>query len=123
METKTIHNKRKLYLIAGVLAMLFSGVLYAWSILKAPFKEIFGWSDSSLALNFTMTMCFFCLGAFAGSLICKKIGPKITLVISGLLVGAGFGLTGLLTADKLWLLYVAYAVLAGSGIGISWALV
>ena len=65
METKTIQKKRNLYLIVGVLAMLFSGVLYAWSILKAPFKDVFGWSDSSLALNFTMTMCFFCLGAFA----------------------------------------------------------
>ena len=123
MDVKTIQKKRNVYLVVGVLAMLFSGVLYAWSILKAPFKEIFGWSDSSLALNFTMTMCFFCLGAFAGSLICKKIGPKITLVISGLLVGAGFGLTGLLTADKLWLLYVAYAFLAGSGIGISYNVV
>ena len=123
MKTKTIQSKRNLYLITGVLAMLFSGVLYAWSILKAPFKEVFAWSDSSLALNFTLTMCFFCLGAFAGSLICKKIGPKITLVISGLLVGVGFGLTGLLTAEKLWLLYVAYAFLAGSGIGISYNVV
>lgn len=123
MTTNSTCNKRKIYLVVGVLAMLFSGVLYAWSILKAPFKTIFSWSDSSLALNFTLTMCFFCLGAFAGSLICKKIGPKITLVISGLLVGAGFGLTGLLTADKLWLLYVAYAFLAGSGIGISYNVV
>ena len=123
MTTNSTCNKRKIYLVVGVLAMLFSGVLYAWSILKAPFKTIFSWSDSSLALNFTLTMCFFCLGAFAGSLICKKIGSKITLVISGLLVGAGFGLTGLLTADKLWLLYVAYAFLAGSGIGISYNVV
>ena len=123
MTTNSIYNKRRVYLIVGVLAMLFSGVLYAWSILKAPFKQIFQWSDSSLALNFTMTMCFFCLGAFAGSLICKKIGPKITLVIAGLLVGAGFGLTGLLTADKIWLLYMAYAILAGSGIGISYNVV
>lgn len=123
MTTNSTCNKRKIYLVVGVLAMLFSGVLYAWSILKAPFKTIFSWSDSSLALNFTLTMCFFCLGAFAGSLICKKIGSKITLVISGLLVGVGFGLTGLLTADKLWLLYVAYAFLAGSGIGISYNVV
>ena len=123
MKTNSLYNKRRLYLTVGVLAMLFSGVLYAWSILKAPFKSIFGWSDSSLALNFTLTMCFFCLGAFAGSLICKKIGTKITLIISGLLVGAGFGLTGILTEDKLWLLYVAYAFLAGSGIGISYNVV
>lgn len=108
------------YLAVGVFSMLFSGILYAWSILKIPFKEEFGWSDSSLALNFTLTMCFFCLGAFFGSLICKRIGPKITLIIAGVLVGAGFIITSLLTPDTLTLLYIGYAFLAGTGIGISY---
>ena len=109
---------RWIYLVVGVLTMLFSGVLYAWSILKVPFKGEPGYSDSSLALAFTLTMCFFCLGAFFGSLICKKIGVFFTLLLSGVLVGAGFGLSGMLTAGSLWLLYTAYAVLAGLGIGI-----
>lgn len=120
MATKSSIGKRWLYLVVGVFAMLFSGVLYAWSILKIPFKGVFNWSDSSLSLNFTLTMCFFCLGAFAGSLICKKIGPQITLIIAGVLVGAGFVLTGFLNAGMLPLLYISYAVLAGTGIGISY---
>ena len=123
MEANTQTKKRSFYLATGVFAMLFSGVLYAWSILKIPFKDEFGWSDSVLALNFTLTMCFFCLGAFFGSLICKKIGPKITLVIAGALVGAGFVMTGLLNANNPYLLYISYAFLAGSGIGISYNVV
>lgn len=79
--------KRWLYLAAGVFAMLFSGVLCAWSILKIPFSEQFGWSASVLSLNFTLTMCFFCLGAFWGSLVCKKIGPKFTLLMAGAFAG------------------------------------
>ena len=120
MSTDSALKIRKVYLAVGVFSMLFSGVLYAWSILKIPFKEEFGWSDSSLALNFTLTMCFFCLGAFFGSLICKRIGPKITLIIAGVLVGAGFIITSLLTPESLPLLYIAYAFLAGTGIGISY---
>ena len=120
MSTDSALKIRKVYLVVGVFSMLFSGILYAWSILKIPFKEEFGWSDSSLALNFTLTMCFFCLGAFFGSLICKRIGPKITLIIAGALVGAGFIITSLLTPEALTLLYVAYALLAGTGIGISY---
>ena len=116
-------TKRWLYLGIGVFAMLFSGILYAWSILKVPFKEIYGWSDSALALNFTITMCFFCLGAFAGSLICKKIGSRLTLIVAGLLVGIGFVSTGLLKADNPTLLYVTYGFLASSGIGISYNVV
>ncbi len=120
MTLQSVLKKRMLYLATGVFAMLFSGVLYAWSILKVPFEEEFNWSVSALAVNFTLTMCFFCLGAFAGSLICKKIGTRGTLIISGVLVGAGFILTGFLTSGTLPLLYISYAVLAGSGIGISY---
>ena len=120
MATKSSLSKRWLYLVVGVFSMLFSGVLYAWSILKIPFKEIFEWSDSSLAFNFTLTMCFFCLGAFAGSLICKRIGPQITLIIAGILVGVGFVMTSFLNADIQFLLYISYAILAGTGIGISY---
>lgn len=123
MTTKSNLNKRWLYLISGVFTMLFSGVLYAWSILKIPFKDEFNWNDSVLAFNFTLTMCFFCLGAFFGSLICKKFGPKITLVLAGVLVGVGFVTTGLLSKEIPYLLYLTYAVLSGTGIGISYNVV
>lgn len=117
-------SKRWLFLGVGVFTMLFSGVLYAWSILKIPFKESFNFSDSTLAFNFTLTMCFFCLGAFFGSLICKKAGPKITLIISGVLVALGFVSTGFLneTTPHI-LLYITYAILAGTGIGIAYNVV
>lgn len=123
MTNKSNLNKRWFYLATGVFTMLFSGVLYAWSILKIPFKESFGWEDSVLSLNFTLTMCFFCLGAFFGSLICKKIGPKITLFIAGVLVGVGFVATGLLNSKVPYLVYLTYAILAGTGIGISYNVV
>ncbi len=120
MTDKSTLSKRYLYLVTGVFAMLFSGVLYAWSILKIPFKEVYAWSDSSLALNFTLTMCFFCLGAFFGSLMCKKLKVRLTLIIAGVLVGVGFVLTGLINSEMLYLLYLSYALLAGTGIGISY---
>jgi len=113
-------SRRRIYLVVGVAAMLFSGILYAWSILKMPFKDNFAWSDSALAFNFTLTMCFFCLGAFFGSLICKRTSPRFALILAGILVGIGFGLTGCLTSGGLVLLYLTYAILAASGIGISY---
>lgn len=50
---------RWFYMIIGVVAMLFAGVLYAWSILKSPLSVEFGWGASHLALNFTLAMTFF----------------------------------------------------------------
>lgn len=120
MQISETLKKRNIYLISGVFSMLFSGVLYAWSILKVPFKEDFGWTDSALALNFTVTMCFFCLGAFFGSLLNRKAGVRTTLITAGALVGAGFIFTGLLTENMLPALYIAYGFLAATGIGISY---
>lgn len=113
-------SRRNFYLAAGVAVMLFSGVLYAWSVLKIPFAEEFRWDAGFLALNFTLTMCFFCLGAFFGSLLNKKTGIKITLLISAALSGLGFALTGFINPDMPFLLIVFYAVMAGTGIGISY---
>ena len=45
-------------LLIPAICMLFAGVIYAWSVLKAPLGVEFGWSESALALNFTLTLCF-----------------------------------------------------------------
>ena len=122
-ENTAVLSKRRLYLIAGVFVMLFSGVLYAWSILKIPFVEEYQWDAGFLALNFTLTMCFFCLGAFFGSLMNKKIGIRYTLLVSALLSGAGFAATGAIPEESNYLLIIFYAVMAGTGIGIAYNVV
>ncbi len=114
---------RWFYLAVGVIAMLFAGILYAWSILKAPFGADFGWSPSDLALNFTLAMCFFCLGGLLGAQISKRVGHRIAIIASGVLTALGFGLTALLNGSSVFLLYITYGVLAGLGIGISYNVV
>ena len=116
-------NIRWLYLAVGTFAMLFAGILYAWSILKAPFSVEFGWSPSDLTLNFTITMSFFCMGGLLGAQISKRMGSRFAIVISGLLASGGFALTSLLTGTSVALLYLAYGFLAGLGIGISYNVV
>ena len=115
-------SSRNGFLAVGVFAMLFSGILYAWSILKVPFKSEFGFSDSSLALAFTFTMSFFCIGAFLGSKLFRLIGTRLTIILSGVLVGAGFILTGLVTGSIVYI-YIFYAFFAGLGIGIAYNVV
>lgn len=119
MKTKNTLSVRWLYLAVGTLTMLFAGILYAWSILKTPLAAEFGWDTAELALNFTLTMCCFCLGGFFGSQIARKLGAPLTIVLAGILAGAGFVLSGLLTGS-VYLLYVTYATLAGLGIGVAY---
>jgi OFA family oxalate/formate antiporter-like MFS transporter len=99
--------------------MLFAGVLYAWSILKAPLGAEFGWGASALALNFTLAMGFFCVGGLLGARIAGKAGHRAALMLAGALAAAGFGLTALLRGGIAGL-YLTYGVLAGTGIGIAY---
>lgn len=108
------------YLAMGVIAMLFAGVLYAWSILKAPLASAFGWGASELALNFTLAMSFFCIGGLLGAQISKRAGHRIALVIASGLAAAGFLLTAALRDASVLMLYVTYGVLAGLGVGIAY---
>ena len=111
---------RWLYLVIGVVGMLFAGVLYAWSILKSPLATEFGWGASALALNFTLAMSFFCIGGLLGAQLSKRIGHRLALMIAGALSAAGFFRTADLAGNAVVLLYISYGVLAGTGIGIAY---
>ena len=120
MTTKNNLSTRWAILAVGVFTMLFAGIIYAWSILKVPFAEELGYNGEALALNFTLTMSFFCIGGLLSNVFVKKLGAKFTLMLSGALAGIGFILSSFLSAGSTWLLYLTYAFLAGSGIGIAY---
>lgn len=111
------------YIVVGIIAMLFAGVLYAWSILKSPLATEFGWSPSALALNFTLAMTFFCIGGLLGAQLSKRLGHRIALITAGVLSAAGFILTSVLNNVSVVMLYLTYGVLAGIGIGIAYNVV
>ena len=116
-------SMRWFYLSIGVIAMLFAGVLYAWSILKSPLAAEFGWKASELAFNFTLAMSFFCIGGLLGAKLSKNIGHKMALIVAGVLSAMGFILTAALQDNSVIMLYITYGILAGMGIGIAYNVV
>lgn len=120
MNTNSKVSYRWVLLGVSVLAMLFAGIIYAWSILKAPLVDAFGWQPQQLSLNFTLTMCFFCIGGFLGSVAVRKIGVKVATLVAAVLAGSGMSLTGVLTGNNVVFLYLTYAVMAGLGIGVTY---
>lgn len=120
--TNTVKNRARM-LVVGVFTMLFAGILYAWSILKVPFAQELGYQTSTLSLNFTLTMCFFCLGGLLSSYLVKRYGTKPMIVLSGVFAGLGFVLTSMLSNSSSLLLFVTYALLAGLGIGMAYIII
>ncbi|MFS1664402.1 OFA family MFS transporter [Streptococcus sp. zg-JUN1979] len=103
---------------AGVVLHLMLGSTYAWSIYRNPIMAETGWSQSEVAFAFSLAI--FCLGlsaAFMGRLV-ERFGPRLTGSISAVLYAGGNILTGLAIAEhQLSLLYIAYGILGGIGLG------
>lgn len=116
-------SKRYFILVAGVFTMLFAGIIYAWSILKVPFANELMFEPSALALNFTLTMSFFCLGGFLSSQLVRAIGTRVTIIISGALAGLGFVLSSFIGAGSPIILYITYSFMSGLGIGMAYIVI
>lgn len=110
---------RWLYLAVSTLSMLFAGVIYSWSILKVPLAKDFGWNPSQLAMNYTVTMSFFCIGGLFSGLTLKRITPKNVLLIAAASTAAGFIWASNLKGSIIYL-YLSYGVLCGGGIGMAY---
>jgi len=120
-------GRGKVVTAAGTGINLALGVLYTWSIFKGAIRksiedggpDAFNWDISSL--NDPYAVC--CL-VFASMMIlagkCQdRYGPRLTAIIGGLLVGAGFVLISTTTAYAGWIL--GFGFLVGTGIAFGYS--
>lgn len=111
---------RWVYLALSGIALLFTGVIYAWSIFKVPLSTHFGWTDSQLAFTYTLTMCFFCVGGLLSGWMVKRFSLRTIFLASAVSILAGYVWTTLLPGGGIFLLYLSYSVLIGGGIGLAY---
>lgn len=111
---------RKRFLLNGSLGFLFIGILFGWSIIKAPLRAQLGVSTQLLASVYTISICFFCIGNIIAGLSLKKLGIKKLLLISSSLIFLGFSGCSLINTGRSWLLYPFYGVMVGCGVGLSY---
>lgn len=118
-NTITKNSARWVQLVTGVIVLLFAGIIYAWSILKAPLAADFGWSAAQLGLNFTITLSIFCISGFISGLITKKTTPMARLLIAAVLIFASFFVSSQLSGN-IFVLYLSYGLLGGLAIGFAY---
>jgi len=119
-----LQNKQGLKaLIAGVVLLLFLGIIYVWSVFKAPVSVYYGWSSADVGLTASFMLCFFAVGILAGGRAQVKIGVQLSTLIGGLMVAAGMLFSSIIPAagkSHVFLIYLLYGIIGGSGVGIAY---
>lgn len=110
---------RWIYAAAGVVILLFAGLVYAWSVLSIPISAYFTeWSSAQLSFTFTICMAFFCLGGLFAGTLAGRINVKINMIISAVLFLGGFTVAS--NMQSLIHLYLGYGVMAGMASGFAY---
>jgi MFS transporter, OFA family, oxalate/formate antiporter len=103
---------------AAFCMQLALGAVYAWSVFLNPLREHFAASQVEVSLTFTITLAVIGVTAGFGGSLQRRIGPRATATLAGLLYGSGVLLSGI--APDLTTLYLAHGVLGGVGLGLGY---
>ncbi|NLK01139.1 MAG: OFA family MFS transporter [Clostridia bacterium] len=109
---------RWLIVAAGIVIQLCLGTLYAYSVFRNPLMDKFGWSVTQVSMAFTVCLVFFTITIVAAGLWQDRVGPRKVATVGGVLLGLGCLLAS--RTNSLWMLYLSYGVLAGSGVGFAY---
>ena len=120
LSISQIKSRRTVYLALSTLALLFLGLIYAFSMFAAPITNSFGLDKAAVGLTFNIMMITFCVGAVIGSQLDARLGVKPSLIIAAALFLLGFAGTGVFGNGSIAVLYVFYGVLGGLGVGIGY---
>lgn len=118
MNLERAKKIRWAYLALGVALLLCLGLIYAWSVFRAPLEEEFGWSKAQTSVTFSISMTMFCLGGLASGAVTGKKGPRLTLAACAACLLAGFALASRIRS--LPGIYVTYGGFCGFGVGLGY---
>jgi MFS family permease len=101
--------------LAGTGINLALGILYAYSMLKGDIAKLFEGAGDPYAV----ACLSFALSMIIGGKMQDKVGPRLTAILGGLLVGAGFIVCSQSTSYWGWI--VGFGMLAGLGFGFGYS--
>lgn len=113
-------SERMRTLACSTFALLFLGLIYAFSMFAAPMGAAFELEKGAVGLTFNIMMIAFCIGAVIGSQVERRIGVKGTIVIAAVLFFVGFAGTGLFAKGSIAVVYLCYGTLGGLGVGMGY---
>jgi MFS family permease len=112
---------------AALLINLSIGQAYAFSVFNIPLTRVIGiaesapddWQLTTLGWVFTLAYVFLGVSAGLGGGWQERVGPRMSGFVAAICFGGGFLLAALgVYIHEIWLLYIGYGVIGGSGLGL-----
>ena len=114
---------------AALAIHLSIGQAYAFSVFKIPLTQLLGvgksapgdWAQSQIAWIFSLAIVMLGVSAATFGKWLERAGPRKAMFASAVCFGLGFYISyvGVVT-HQLWLLYVGYGVVGGTGLGLGY---
>lgn len=104
--------------IAAVVIQFCLGTAYIWSVFQTGIaNKVFNGDNASAALSFSLLLGTLAFGSTVGGRLQDKKTPGPVVLWGGLVLGAGFILASFASASFPWLLWLAYGLFGGFGMG------
>jgi len=113
---QTIKNRGWTVTMAGLGINLALGILYAYSMLKADIAKLLG---ANAGDPYAFACLSFAVSMILGGKMQDKFGPRLTAILGGLFVGAGFIVCAQSTGYWGWV--IGFGILAGLGFGFGYS--
>ena len=108
-------RKRWLIIWISFVANVIIGSAYAWSVFASALIEQFDFTGLQVSFAFTLSLGLVPIAMILSGKLHKRIGISKTILLGGIVFGAGFALAGF--TQNIAILYVTYGTLGGFGIG------
>ena len=89
------------------------GAMFTFGVFFKEFQAEFGWSRAAISGASSLAFLMMGLVGIIAGKMNDRIGPKVIIVVSGILLGLGYLLMSRL--QSLWQLYLLYGILVGIG--------
>jgi MFS family permease len=105
------------YILASSFAILFfnSGARFSFGVMFKPMIAEFGWNRSSISFALFLNMTLFALCLTIVGKFYDRYGPKWVIIISTIVLSAGYTLISLI--GSLWEFLISYGILVAIGLG------
>jgi OFA family oxalate/formate antiporter-like MFS transporter len=110
---------RQMVAVGAILIQLCLGAIYAWSVYTKILVEA-GWSKAETQIVFSAGLALFAISMIIAGRFMPKVGPRKLTILSGIVLGIGYILAGLLGGQNFWVTFFFVGIVGGCGIGIGY---